>query len=323
MDPDWRRFFLQFCIAFVAFVLLAQLAGTLLARVPLRRDEIDDLALWVRQDHAPHRIVLFGDSATRQTLKVFSVGTMQEVVDLTADAHYGLSADVLLLGRYLRAHPAPEIVVLSNNPAVYTTQQDVLTYRHTLWGVFDGDDERRFLAELYPSIGGRDRFPVAFNIEDRLVDPLKSLFVRAPPALRPLGADPAVPDGKDTKAGNEANAATIDSLRRQPMTLLRPNARALNLLCDLSMQYGFAVDLVWVPSPAAAVDDWNRTGKLAALSGQIANAMKACRHVSSYNANIGRAYRAFDLLGRHLRGRDQQRIFANDLRRHLAQLRKP
>jgi hypothetical protein len=323
MSADWKRFlFLQFPVAIVAFFLIAQILAFILAHVPLRRERTDDFALAVLQDSKPHRILLFGDSTTHLATKAFNIGRQEDVLNLTSHASFGLAGDALLLQRYLTAHPAPAYVVLSNNPRLYTADENIKLYRYYLWNVFRQPDERAFLRSLYPTMTDRDGFPAILNTDERIVEPLESLIVQGQPKYDNLGPDPRSDASLEPASYNAATDATLTLIRDDPLILTQPAREAIDKMCQLSAKYGFSIQFVWPPSHFSVEMVWKATGRLDALTQQIRDAAQSCTDISFYNTNDDAAYSSFDHLGGHIRGEGWNQKFTSDLRNHLAALIK-
>jgi hypothetical protein len=104
-----------------------------LSDVPMRRDRTDELALAVLSDPTNYQIVLLADSITRNATARFSLGEPGEVANLATHANFGMAGELLLLQRYLSAHPAPKYVVVALAPAMYGWVSDIRLVRYNLW----------------------------------------------------------------------------------------------------------------------------------------------------------------------------------------------
>jgi hypothetical protein len=324
MSAAWRRFlFLQFPLAAAIMLVVAQVLAWLLADVPLRRERTDDFAIAVVQEHSLHRLLLFGESTTRMATKAYNVGDPGDVLNLTSEGFFGLAGDALLLQRYLTAHPAPAYVVLSNNPHLYTIEEDVGQYRRYLWSLFRQPDEHIFLHSLYPTIANHDMLPAVLNTQERIVEPFLSLLTRGPAKYDELGLDPRGDVPLEPASFNAAADSTIELIRDDPLKLTQSGQKAINKICQLSAQYGFSVEFLWSPSHVSAVSAWKESGRFAALEQEIRDAAQSCVNISFYNSNDVIAYPSFDHEGTHLRGEGWKQRFTSDLRNHLMALINP
>ncbi|MDB5393963.1 MAG: hypothetical protein JWM91_1469 [Rhodospirillales bacterium] len=324
MSVAWKRFlFLQFPLAAAIMLVVAQLLAWLLADVPLRRERTDDFAIAVLQEHSLHRVLLFGDSTTRMATKAYNVGDPGDVLNLTSEGFFGLAGDALLLQRYLTAHPAPAYVVLSNNPHLYTIEEDVGQYRRYLWSLFQQPDEHLFLWSLYPTIANRDMLPAVLDTQARIVEPFLSLLIRGPAKYDELGLDPRSDVPLEPASFNAATDSTLGLIRDDPLKLTQSAEKAINKICQLSAEYGFSVQFLWSPSHVSAVAAWRESGRFVALEKEIGDAAHSCVNVSFYNSNDAIAYPSFDHEGTHLRGEGWKQRFTSDFRKHLMALINP
>jgi len=254
MSKPWRRFLLwQFPAAALTLAMVAQAFAWALSDVPMRRDRTDELALAVLSDPTNYRIVLLADSITRNATARFSLGQPGEVANLATHANFGMPGELLLLQRYLSAHPAPKYVVIALAPAMFGWVSDIRLVRYNLWHTFQRDDERSFLKTYLPDIDHRDWLPAIADLQERIVEPFFSLlkvqylsFRRQVTRIASGTLDPD-PDTATDVAMVDRNAlseAISDGLRTVPAPI---NAAALRKLCLLSEQHGFRVKLAWPP----------------------------------------------------------------------------
>src|SRR6266436_10031148 len=185
MTKPWKRFlFLQFPVAALTLASIAQAFSWALSDVPMRRDRTDELALAVLSDPTNYRIILLADSITRNATARFSLGEPGEVANLATHAHFGMAGELLLLQRYLSAHPAPKYVVIAFAPEMYNWVSDIRLVRYNLWHTFRRERERSFLKTYLPDIDRRDLLPAIADLQERVVEPFFSWLKRRYLAIR-------------------------------------------------------------------------------------------------------------------------------------------
>ena len=329
MTSSWKRFlFLQVPVAALTLALIAQALSWALSDVPMRRDRTDELALAVLTDPANYRIVLLADSITRNATARISLGEPGEVANLATHAHFGMAGELLLLRRYLSAHPAPQYVVIAMAPEMYNWVSDTRLVRYNLWHTFRERDERSFLKTYLPDIDGRDWLPAIADLQERIIEPFASLLKHQYLAhwgreTARIGAGSLIPDPDraidpsmptDPKALNDVIS---EGLQTVPAPI---NAAALRQLCLLSEQYGFRVNLVWPPKAAEIEDPMVASGALAELEERIRTIMADHCHVDTiFNFNKIRTYKVSNLHRDmvHLFGEGWEQRYASDLRKYL------
>jgi len=335
MKTAWKRFlFLLLPGAALAQALAAQALAFLLSGVPMSRDRPDELALAVLKDPTDYRILLFGDSTTRNATVRFALGPPGEVGNLATNAFIGLSGSLFLLQRYLSTHASPEHVVIALSPGMYHYEEDSRIARYHLWYTFNRPDEREFLKTYVPEIADRDNFPAILDLQERIVEPLLSFLKQRYLALRNrdgfridagfLGANVEAPvefaARDETSTGGEADVFS----GRRDLTLTAKNAEVLTRVCDLSRKHGFQVELAWSPIPAQLETILTSSGALSGLESKIRSIMDGhCNYNAFMDFNKIRTYPNLgfhnDML--HLFGDGWEQRYTVDMRQYLGGLR--
>jgi len=320
--------FIQFPVAALVIALAAQACAWALSEVPMRRDRTDELALAVLSDPTNYKVVLLGDSITRNATARFALGAPGEVANLSTHAHFGLSGELLLLRRYLSAHAPPKYVVVALAPAMYAWVSDIRLVRYNLWHTFREADERRFLKTYLPDIDSHDWFPAIADLQERVVEPLFSWLKNRYLASR--GREAArIPGGEFDPDPNAATQASMpvgpevleDAISERLNAVPAPiNAAALGEFCRLSQQHGFAISLVWPPMASEIERAMVVHGTLTELETRIRDIMKDHCHIDAiFDFNSIRTYTAssFHRDITHLFGDGWEQRYASDLRTYL------
>jgi hypothetical protein len=318
----FKRFYLlRLPLAVGAIIVAGQIAAMSLANMPLRRQRTDDLPLAVETDPLTHRVILIGDSITRNATRRYNVGSEADVLNLATNALIGLTGSELMIQRYLAKHTPPQFLVIIATPNMYATLQNVANHHYYLWNVFRRPDERAFLKQVYPAIDSHGWLPAVFDLQQRIVEPAVSALIRSRPHYDPIGKDP---DPSTPLEADNTSATSPEALverMNDSTTLKSAPAAALRRMCELSNRYGFKIDIVWPPSPKAVVDHWNETGAIGKLESEIHRALgPGCEDVPFTNLNAVHVYTVFDHVGFHLRGDGWEQFFADQLKRHIAGL---
>ncbi len=327
MNSDWKKLlFLQVPLAALILAVVVQAVAFGLSAVPMRRDRSDELALAVLRDPRDYRIVLLGDSITRNATTRYSLSEHGEVANLATHAHVGLAGEFFLLKRYLSVHQAPEHVVLSFAPDDYQWVSATRLIRYHLWYTFRQSDERAFIKTYVPQIETRDYLPAILDIQERIFEPFISLLKNLYSASKGTEVGPAIAAGSiepDPNAAIESRTGPNELSERANLSLDVPpiNEAALSGICDLSKQYGFELHVVWPPMPAELKSAMMASGALPGLERKLWSLRdKGCRLVSVFDFNEVRAYTGFRLDMIHLLGDGWEQRFASDLRKYLSSL---
>lgn len=332
MTSSWKRFlFLQFPLLALLLALIAQVLAVVLSRVPMRRDRTDELALAVLTDPTNYRVVLLGDSITRNATARYSLGGSDEVANLASHADVGIAGELFLLQRYLSKHRAPQYVVIAFAPGMYRWVTDVRLARYHMWYTFNQADERRMLKEFLPDIDHRDWLPAILDLQERILEPFFSFVKNRYLTFRKVGPrhiaagsenpDPGAPLEFDP--GNETSSGESAELAKMDLTPAPLNAESLRQICRLSEQYGFHVNVVWPPMPSKLESALVETGALTQLEDQIRNILgDRCRLDTVFDFNRLRTYSSSsfhrDMI--HLFGMGWEQRYASDLREYLSAL---
>jgi hypothetical protein len=332
MSRSWIQFLcIKVPLAALALALIAQVIATALSAVPPRRNRSDELALAVLSDPRAYRVVLLGDSITRNATARYSLGASGEVANLSTHGHIGLAGELLLLRRYLSAHAAPQHVVIAFAPDDYQVVSNSRLLRYHLWHTFNADAERAFLKSHVSDIDTRDRLPAIMDIQERIVEPLFS-FVKDRYYARRQAAPLSIPAG-NADPGTEI---PTDLLPQQPSGSAHDMARAelsldpapiisasLSKICTMSRERGFRVDVVWPPMPSEIESALLASGALPRLEAQIRATMRDCAVNSIFDFNRVHTYTAFRRDMIHLLGEASEQRYASDLRNYLTELARP
>jgi hypothetical protein len=331
----WKKFLLlQLSGAVLAQALAAQAVAFLLSGVPMWRDRPDELALAVLKDPTNYRILLFGDSTTRNATVRFGLGPPGEVGNLATNAFIGLSGSLFLLQRYLSTHASPEHVVIALSPGMYHYEEDPRIARYHLWYTFNRPDEREFLKTHIPDITQRDRFPAILDLQERIVEPLLSLLkqqylkVRKRDELRIdagfLRANVEAPVEYATRDEPSSVGETDVFASHRDLTMTVVNAEVLTAVCDLSRKHGFRIELAWSPIPAQLETILTSSGALSGLETQIRSIVDGhCNYSAFTDFNQIRTYPNLgfhnDML--HLFGDGWEQRYTVDMQQYLSGLR--
>jgi hypothetical protein len=336
MKISWKKFvFLLLPGMALVQALLAQAAAFLLSGAPMWRDRTDELALAVLKDPANYRILLFGDSTTRNATVRFALGAPGEVGNLSTNAFIGLSGSLFLLQRYLTTHASPKYVVITLHPAMYHYEEDPRIARYHLWYTFNRPGEREFLETYIPGVAERDRYPAILDLQERIVEPLLSTLKQQYLTLRNrmdihinTGVLKASADAPVEYASRDESAAGEKDpfAGKRDLTIAAVNAKVLNSVCDLSRVYGFRIELAWSPIPEQLVTILTSSGAWAELEARIRSIMDGrCDYNGFTYFNKIRTYPNLsfqnDML--HLFGDGWEQRYAVDMRDFLSGLGHP
>ena len=323
LAASWRRFLLiRVPVAAIGLLLVLQALAMALERVPLRRSYMDDLALAVGQDSAPHRVVLLGDSITLVSTRGYQLGRgLRDVANLSTIAWTGAAAELFLLERYLASHPAPDYVVYASAPDDLDNRDSAQLLHYYDWNVYTLPRERAFMRQYIPGIDARETLPAALNIQENILERLVSLTKRTPPSF-PEGErvpNPAVVTEPVT--GDRMDLAIQRQRLQKGLSLGALEMAVLRDVCRLSEHYGFKLVMVWPPLPSPISKEWRGSGQMAALDASIAQVGgKDCRRGPGFDVNSLRAYTNFNRDGFHLHGSDWEERYAADLSAFIATL---
>jgi hypothetical protein len=336
MKISWKKFlFVLLPGMALAQALLAQAAAFLLSGVTMWRDRSDELALAVLKDPTSYRILLFGDSTTRNATVRFSLGAPGVVGNLTTNAFIGLSGSLFLLQRYLGTHTSPEYVVIALSPRMYHYEEDPRLARYHLWYTFNRPGEREFLETYIPGVGDRDSFPAILDLQERIVEPLLSTLKQQYLALRNKGdlhidtgflkASADAPVEYASRDESTAGAKDVFAGQRD-LTMAAVNEKVLTSVCDLSRLYGFRIELAWSPIPAQLEAVLTSSGALSELETKIRSIMDGhCDYSGFTDFNKIRTYPNLsfhnDML--HLFGDGWEQRYTADMREFLNGLSHP
>jgi hypothetical protein len=328
MTRSWIQFLcIKVPLAALALALVAQVIATALSAVPARRNRSDELALAVLSDPHAYRVVLLGDSITRNATARYALGPYGEVANLSTHGHIGLAGELLLLRRYLSAHTAPEHVVIAFAPDDYQVVSDSRLLRYHLWHTFNTVAERAFLKAHVSDIDVRDSFPAIMDIQERIVEPLFS-FVKdrysrrhdAPLSIPAGNADPGTEMPADLVPEQPSGSPHDMTRARLSLDLAPIVSASLSEICSLSDQRGFRLDVVWPPMPNEIERALLANGALPRLEGQIRAMMHDCAVNSIVDFNRIHTYTAFRRDMIHLLGEASEQRYASDLRNYLTGL---
>jgi hypothetical protein len=322
LSSEWRRFlFVRVPLLLLAMLAVCQGLDAGLRHARLRRSNLDDLALAVESDPTAFRVVVLGDSITRETRR-FQLGRgPHDVGNLATIGWTGAAAELFLLERYLRHHPAPHYVVYAVAPDDLQTTVSARVVRYYDWRVYDRPDERAFLREFVPGIDARDWLPAAFDIQERILEPLLSLAARGPP-LMPAGVRAADPLVQPEPASDNQSFAASEQRRMGRVLRVGPLQQAVfGRLCTLSRVYGFRIAVVWPPVPPGVLQAWRQTGQFASLNAQVRALLgTGCNAGAPFDINTIRSYTNFNRDALHLRGEHWNERYAADLGAYIATL---
>jgi hypothetical protein len=333
MKTSWKRFLLlQVPCTALALALVAQALAFALSGVPMWRDRPDELALAVLKDPTNYRILLFGDSTTRNATVRFTLGARDEVGNLATNAFIGLSGSLFLLQRYLSTHASPEHVVIALGPRLYHYEEAPRLARYHLWYTFNRPDEREFLKTYVPGIAERDWFPAILDLQERIVEPLLSTLKQQYLTLRnrvdlriDTGFLKASVDAPVEYASRDESAAIAKDIfaGQRDLTMAAVNAKVLTSVCDLSRMYGFRVELAWSPIPVQLETILTSSGALSGLEDKIRSIMDGrCDYSAFTDFNKIRTYPNLsfhnDML--HLFGDGWEQRYTVDMREYLSGL---
>jgi hypothetical protein len=318
MPVAWTHFLaVRLPLAALGLAAICQVMAAALAHVPMRRTQVDELALAVLDDDRYHRIVLFGDSTTHMATRVYSVG--DDVADLSTQAYVGPWGDVVLLKRYLERHKPPRHVVISFVEDDFQEGGDIDKIRYFDWYTFDRPDEHALLTRYVKGIDAREGYPAIMDPQIHILERIVSLMRRGLPQI------PVAPRQPDASAPLENDDQSAPEVR-----LARANARfalgaaqkaALADLCRMSVRYGFRLDLALGPVHAEIRQARLATGTTEAVIGSLKTIVgQDCNAGPIFDFNDVRRYTNFNRDSVHLRGDGWYQRFASDLRDYLAAL---
>ncbi len=325
MSKDWTRFLLiRVPIGAVVLAAFCQLTATLLDHVPMRRNRSDELAMAVQSDHVPHRVVLLGDSVTRDSTWRYSLGRDQnDVVNLSTHGAIGVPGEYFILQRYLESHPAPDFVVLSMSPEVYFGFAKIEKMHYYMWYTFDRPQERAFLKQYLDEIDLKDRRPAVLDLQERIVERLFGLFHKSMPALVEATQPP---DANGTLEPPALNLSDTDGIANRVhgdlnVHLRSLEAASLSQICRLGTQYNFQIRVIWPPTPKAVADGLASGGVYRTLQADIDKALEQNRCKTSYfDLNSARNYVNFRRDAMHLLGEGWEQRAASDMRKYFVAL---
>jgi hypothetical protein len=325
MSKDWRHFlFIRLPLALMTFAIVCQIAAVALSRVPMRRNRSDDLAIAVMQDRSQHRVVLFGDSITRDSTTRFALGENPgEVVNLSTTAALGVAGAYFILQRYLGSHPPPEYVVLSFSPEVYfgfaTTEQ----IHHYLWYTFARPEEHSLLKAYLPDVDRRDSYPVAMNLGEIIVDRFYGVLRRSAPTL----PEPqTIPDPSRSVEPASANLASADMIANRiaagssaPLRSLE--GASLAEICRLVARDNIRLEVIWPPAPKAVAQGFIKDHVYERLQDEMSAILgKGGCEANYFNMNSTHDYGNFRLDGVHVLGEAWEERVAVHYRDYLMHL---
>ena len=243
----------------------------------------------------------------------------------------GLSGSLLLVQRYLQAHPAPQHVILAISPQLYHFDNNLRRSRYFLWHAFNRPEERGFLRTYHPGMGQRDWLPAILDLQERVLEPFMSLVRHRLAAWRKRGPlqipggdirpNPAAPVLYSSNAEGELE----DQGDAEALNLTMPavNVAALSRLCDLSRANRFQIHFLWPPMPDGVHKALATTGALSGLERKIRSIMaERCDLGGFVDLNERRTYlsASFQHDRLHLFGDGWEQRYASDLREYLGGL---
>jgi hypothetical protein len=310
--------------AVVLLGMLCQILARPLSHVQVRRNRSDDLALAVTRDHSSHRIVLLGDSVTRDSTSRFALGKARDdVVNLSTTAAVGIPGEYFLLERYLEAHPPPKYVVLSFSPEVYYGIASTTQLHHYLWPTFSKPEEHALLKRFLPDIDYQDRLPAAMDMGGRIGDRFYGLFKRTSPELPFPSVFPTPSKKTEPISENLATASTMTARVKGdlPLSVRHLEMESLSQICDLTMKHSIEIKVVWPPAPINVAEEFRRSNIYLHLQQQIAEAFKSRGCYTTFlDMNSLHEYGNFRLDAMHVRGEGWEERVASDYHDFLAQL---
>jgi hypothetical protein len=324
MSKDWKIFFyVRVPIAAMILAVLGQLAAALLFHVPMLRNRSDELAAEVQLDHSSHRIVLLGDSVTRDATERYSLGRGPgDVVNLSTHGALGLPGEFFLLRRYLTTHPAPQYAVVSISPEVYFGFAKTEKMHYYMWYTFDRPEERAFLKKYLDDIDSRDRYPAILDPQEQILERFFGLVRRPKAASEPVKLpDPAraLEPFSENLAEEEAITSRIKGDLGIPMRSLE--AASLMGICRLGLQYDFQIRVVWPPAPKFVANGLQSGGVYRNLEKEITQVLQQNGCNTTYsNMNTVRDYVNFHRDAMHLLGEGWEERAASDFRDYLMTL---
>jgi hypothetical protein len=317
MSKDWRRFlFIRLPIALAAFAIVCQIAAVALSHIQMRRNRSDDLALAVMQDRSRHRVVLLGDSVTRDGTTRFALGENPgSVVNLTTTAALGVAGAYFILQRYLGSHPPPEYVVLSFSPEVYFGFASTEQIHHYLWYTFARPEEHSLLKTYLADVDRRDSYPAAMNLGEIVADRFYGVLRRSAPTLP---VPQAIPDPSRSVEPASANLATADMIADRisggrSATLRALEGASLAEICRLVARDDIRLEVIWPPAPKAVAQGFINNHVYERLQDEMNTILRKTGCEASYfNMNSTHEYGNFRLDGVHVLGEGwEERVAAN------------
>jgi hypothetical protein len=325
MPIEWRRFLaFRVPLAALAFAIACQIAAIALARLPMRRNRSDDMAVAVSADRKYHRILLLGDSVTRDSTSRYALGRdVGEVLNLSTHGGLGLAGEYFLLERYVEVHPPPQWVVLSLSPENYFGFASTEKMHYYMWYTFDRPPERAFLREHLPDIDKKDRYPAVLDLQERVLERMYALLQRSRPNLADPGRFPDPARAVEPPSDNLADAKLVnDRIQGDRGVHLRGlEADSLTRICELSRRYSFRIQVVWPPAPAPIATAFETQGIYRGLEDEIGATLArgGCK-TEFFDMNAARSFVNFHRDSMHLLGEGWEERAASDLRGFLGTL---
>jgi hypothetical protein len=325
MSTEWRRFLaLRVPLAALALAVVCQIAAAALSGVPMRRNRSDEIAAAVSTDRRYHRVLLLGDSVTRDSTSRYALGRdVGDVLNLSTHGALGLTGEYFLLERYLRAHPTPQWVVLSLSPENYFGFGSTEKMHYYMWYTFDRPEERSFLKEHLPDIDRKDHYPAVLDLQERVLERVYGLMQRSQPGLSDPSRFPDATRAVEAPSENLSDAKiTRDRIQGdRDAHLRRLEADSLARICELARRDSFQIQVVWPPAPAPVADAFETGGIYRRLEDEITATLApgGCG-TSFFDMNAARGFVNFHRDSMHLLGEGWEERAASDLRGFLSAL---
>lgn len=270
MSSLWRRFLLvHLPLALLGVAFVAEGLAALLKDVPLRRHDLDKIAVVLEKGGQSADVLMFGDSVTQDVLKTHSIAPPGRVANLTTNLASGVVGVMFLLRRYLEVNPPPRHLVLVASPEFLSYDPEGKTAEIYITSVFGEEDEVTWLSHHMPEVLGKTREPAVFNLEGRIGYPLLALMTPRPGKL-PEGE--VMPDPEMAPEESPISEAALWSVRGRIDKTLGPTPTvkaALGEICDLAKAHDFRVHVLRAPVPAEVLDGWRASGRLAGFETQM------------------------------------------------------
>ena len=327
MSNSWLRFLLfRFPGAIIAIGLIFELVAWPLRSVAPNRNYLDYLAAAVDTDRHNAPVLIFGDSVTKEVLKIFSIGLPDKIADLTTHGGAGLPSQVLLLRRYLAHHPAPTHVILAMAPDVPFNQPPNSSAKEWLFNVFRRPEELAWLSALYPNLVKTGWYPAAADIENQVLAPLTGI-ISGRTKIIPVGAETPVETGLPLEPVATLSApflAAAEVRASQPLALSRIARLSLEAMCDILKENGIVLDLLTAPTPPQINQRWQISPDFHAMQTQT-NELLNMRCGSWRRIDIAADVLApnFDGFALHIVGRGWQNKYALALKHYVDSILEP